>query len=617
MTTQPQKKQKLKHAIQNNLYMLRMIHEICPKLIPLSFLVSFAGFFMWAFSTIIFTQYIFGSADMDKTFGEVLLFLIVYAALNLIIDLLQGWFYQRYRPMHEPEIYYKMHLKLFEKANNADVGCFENAEYFNSYTKAANEAAQRAMSVVYNCSTAVSALLSFLYVTYVMFTINALIGLTAFIPIINHLFISTRVKKLEYDRKMEQVPHERRQAYTDRVFYLQQYAKELRLTGVSGVLQQEFNHSTSAIIRIIRSYQKRLALLTGLRSVFCFQLMFEGSWFIGLILVMITKTISVSDFAVIVNAVVSMSWMMMDFSNALSGIFEDALYTDNLKTFLNYQSNIPEDWDGLDVPEQVQTLELRDVSFHYQGGDRDVVRHLNLTLSAGQIISLVGNNGSGKSTLVKLIMRLYDPTGGVILLNGVDIRKFNLKQYRALIGATFQDFQIFSLSVSDNVTMGNQTYAHLSDPAADALRQSGAYDRICQLPDNMQTTLTKEFDDEGINLSIGEAQKVAIARAFAKRACILLLDEPSSALDPIAEHTMFENFYKLCKGCCGPPKLSLFISHRLSSATVADCVYLMQNGEIIESGAHAQLLAQNGVYTEMFRRQAEHYALGGDVHAAQ
>ena len=520
MTTQPQKKQKLKHAIQNNLYMLRMIHEICPKLIPLSFLVSFAGFFMWAFSTIVFTQYIFGSADMDKTFGEVLLFLIVYAALNLIIDLLQGWFYQRYRPMHEPEIYYKMHLKLFEKANNADVGCFENAEYFNSYTKAANEAAQRAMSVVYNCSTAVSALLSFLYVTYVMFTINVFVGLMAFIPIINHLFISTRVKKLEYDRKMEQVPHERRQAYTDRVFYLQQYAKELRLTGVSGVLQQEFNHSTSAIIRIIRSYQKRLALLTGLRSVFCFQLMFEGSWFIGLILVMITKTISVSDFAVIVNAVVSMSWMMMDFSNALSGIFEDALYTDNLKTFLNYQSNIPEDWDGLDVPEQVQTLELRDVSFHYQGSDRDVVRHLNLTLSAGQIISLVGNNGSGKSTLVKLIMRLYDPTGGVILLNGVDIRKFNLKQYRALIGATFQDFQIFSLSVSDNVTMGNQTYAHLSDPAADALRQSGAYDRICQLPDNMQTTLTKEFDDEGVNLSIGEAQKVAIARAFAKRACI-------------------------------------------------------------------------------------------------
>lgn len=206
MTTQLQKKQKLKHAVQNNLYMLRMIHEICPKLVPLSFLVSFAGFFMWAFSTIVFTQYIFGSADMDKTFSEVLLFLMVYAALNLVTDLLQGWFYQRYRPMHEPEIYYKMHLKLFEKANNADVGCFENAEYFDSYTKAANEAAQRAMSVVHNCSTAVSALLSFLYVTYVMFTINVFIGLTAFIPIINHLFISTRVKKLEYDRKMEQIP---------------------------------------------------------------------------------------------------------------------------------------------------------------------------------------------------------------------------------------------------------------------------------------------------------------------------------------------------------------------------------------------------------------------------
>ena len=228
------------------------------------------------------------------------------------------------------------------------------------------------------------------------------------------------------------------------------------------------------------------------------------------------------------------------------------------------------------------------------------------SLRAGEIVSLVGHNGSGKSSLVKLMMRLYDPTAGSILLNGVDIREFCLRDYRALIGATFQDYQIFSLSVEANVLMGNPTSGGPS-AVEEALRQSGAIEFVEALPKGIQTILTREFDDEGANLSGGQQQKIAVARSFAKQSSILLLDEPSSALDPVAEHELMQNFIALCRDQRGGGKISVFISHRLSSSTVADRVYLLEGGRIVEQGTHEQLMAAKGGYAAMFEKQAEHY----------
>ncbi len=305
--------------------------------------------------------------------------------------------------------------------------------------------------------------------------------------------------------------------------------------------------------------------------------------------------------------------MLFSFTDSLNAAYQNALYAENLKAFLAYESKLPEDWEGIPVPEQIESLELRNVSFQYPEQAKEgtyALHNMSCTFRAGERTALVGHNGSGKSTLIKLLMRLYDPTEGTILLNGIDIRKFNLQAYRALIGTTFQDFELFSISVLENVIMEKLETPEQRERATAALEKSGVLSEIEKLDKGVDTILTREFDDNGVILSGGQAQKVAVARSFAKDAPIILLDEPSSALDPIAEYTMYETIMALCKpGRSGKAqeKLAVIISHRLSSAAMADTVILLQEGELKEQGTHLELMEQRGIYANMFLKQAESY----------
>jgi ATP-binding cassette subfamily B protein len=231
---------------------------------------------------------------------------------------------------------------------------------------------------------------------------------------------------------------------------------------------------------------------------------------------------------------------------------------------------------------------------------------ISFTLHKGERIALVGSNGSGKTTLVKLLLRLYDASEGEILMDGVNIKEYDLKGYRDCFGTVFQDFKMFSLSVKDNVLLRPSVDGD-DQRVKDALVESGAYGRVERMEKGIDTILTREFDDKGENLSVGEQQKLSLARVFADRTPFVLLDEPSSALDPIAEYKMFENMMRATEG-----RSVIFISHRLSSAVLADRVLLMDGGTVAECGTHAELLAKNGIYADMFRRQAENY-LGSEV----
>ena len=247
-------------------------------------------------------------------------------------------------------------------------------------------------------------------------------------------------------------------------------------------------------------------------------------------------------------------------------------------------------------------LELKGVSFCYEGAEKPTLRHINMKILAGQKIALVGHNGAGKSTLVKLLMRLYDVTEGEILLDGINIKEYQAKGYRSLFGTIFQDFKVFAATVAENVLLKPVTNQMEKERVKEALQESGIYKKIQTFPNGMDSILTKEFDEDGILMSGGESQKLAIARVFAKDSSIAILDEPSSALDPISEYEVFENMMKACKG-----KTVIFVSHRLSSATLADRIYMMEDGEIIEEGNHQELIEKNGKYAEMFFKQAEKY----------
>ncbi|MBO4290592.1 MAG: ATP-binding cassette domain-containing protein, partial [Lachnospiraceae bacterium] len=232
-----------------------------------------------------------------------------------------------------------------------------------------------------------------------------------------------------------------------------------------------------------------------------------------------------------------------------------------------------------------------------------------LEFRGGKTYALVGHNGAGKTTLIKLLLRFYDPTEGRILLNGRDIREYNLKKYRALFATAFQDHRMFSMSVTDNVLMGEAVSEEQKEESVrKALQLAGVYDKVASLPAGPATTLTHEFDDEGAVLSGGEFQKIVVARAFVKKCPFKIFDEPSSALDPIAEYELFENIYNSCR-----ENTLVFISHRLSSVQNADWVYLLEGGSVKEEGNHRMLMEKKGIYADMYTKQAKNYlAISGE-----
>ncbi|MBQ5312131.1 MAG: ABC transporter ATP-binding protein [Oscillospiraceae bacterium] len=244
-------------------------------------------------------------------------------------------------------------------------------------------------------------------------------------------------------------------------------------------------------------------------------------------------------------------------------------------------------------------FEFRHVWFRYPGTEQYVLRDINLKWRIGEKMALVGKNGSGKTTLVKLLCRLYDPVRGEITLNGIDIRKYDYDDYMALFSVVFQDSGLFSFSIAGNVAASSD---HDPDKVEDCVRKSGLSERLDTLPDGIDTYLYKDFDENGVEISGGEAQKLCLARAVYKGAPFIILDEPTSALDPVSEHEIYTGFNRIVG-----TRTAIYISHRLSSCRFCDEITVMDNGEIAERGSHDELLAHNGHYAKLWSAQAEYY----------
>ena len=245
---------------------------------------------------------------------------------------------------------------------------------------------------------------------------------------------------------------------------------------------------------------------------------------------------------------------------------------------------------------------FEDVSFRYPGAEKDVISHFSTTFHPGETVVLVGINGAGKTTLIKLMTRLYDPTEGRILLDGVDIREYDVKALYDLFGIVFQDFSKWAVTAEENITFGDIEAAYSKDKVEEAAHQSAAAPFIEELPKGYDTPLMRYFEESGIELSIGQWQKLSVARAFYKNADILILDEPTASLDALAEQAIYDQFAHLSQN-----KITVLVSHRLSSATTADKILVLNHGELVEEGTHRELMEKQGVYHELFSTQAKHY----------
>lgn len=596
-------------TIKNNMYALKMMLRISKGRVIYIFVRSLFDYASWVFYSLVFIKFLVGSLETGRSFGQIMTFLLVSALVFAVPAAMDAWFEGLYRHKSDADIFEKVNRLLFEKATRVELECYENTEFYNRFTLAMQGSNERLVGVVQNISRIISSLAAAVFSLVYMFSIDRFVIIFVLGPVIGNFVFSRRLHKVQYKHDRENAPYSRRIDYVNRTVYLADYAKEIRMTPVFSVLKKLYMEGYSGIIQKINAYRRREGALALTANIFTFVIIFQGVMFYSMYRTLVTKSIGISDFAVLFSAMSTVAWIVIGASREITQGFENSLYISNLRTFLEYEPVIDENQEGKHpaVPERrgAEEIAFRGVSFTYRGQEEPTLKNINVSVRRGEKIAIVGPNGSGKTTFIKLLTRLYDASAGGVFYNGTNVKELNLREYRRLYGMAFQDYQVFSLTVAENVLMRKPVCEADYQAAREALTRAGVYDRIQKLPKGMDTVLTREFDGDGAVLSGGELQKIAVARALAGKYSVAVFDEPSSSLDPMAEYRLYESIMEACAD-----KTVIFISHRLSAACLADRIFLFKDGQIAEEGSHEQLMRENGSYADMFRRQAENYRTG-------
>ena len=496
------------------------------------------------------------------------------------------------------------HIKMMiiKKAKTIDQESFDRPEFYEKLENASREAGMRPIGIITSTFSVVSASISVVSFIAVLGTLSPwapAIILVASLPaaIVNYLY---RNRNFWYMRRHSK---ERRELnYYSSVLTNKDLVKEVKVLGLGDTFIHKYENVFVRYFKGIRSLVIREGITQTLVGLLTATINFVLFAFIAYNVVFHQGQIG--DYSLYTGALTSIAGFVTTIVNATARIYEGTLFVDNMMTFMKEKPKIVSLLPEGKKPEIgiEHILELRGVSFAYPGSPREVIRNVNLTLRSGESTVLVGLNGAGKTTLIKLIMRLYDPTSGVILLDGRDIREYQPEEYYNLFGIIFQDFAKFAVTARENIQFGDIDSEHTEERVSEACRDGGADAFVGELPLKLDTPLTRMFEETGTELSGGQWQKLSIARAFYKNSDILILDEPTASLDPLAEADVFERFNALSEG-----KIALFISHRLSGAVEADNIIVLEHGTIVEHGSHKELMALGGKYYTLFSTQAKRY----------
>jgi ATP-binding cassette subfamily B protein len=405
---------------------------------------------------------------------------------------------------------------------------------------------------------------------------------------------------LGYGLAFRQTPVKREMDYLRYLAVSKESAKELKVFGLHRYLTDRFSTLADRIFSENVGLARRRFLASS------FLTLVSTAGYYGAYIYVVSETlrgrISVGTLQFLAGSIAAASLNLQSIFSAFSGIADQSLFLSDLLSFLGLQPTIRSKQNGLSCPRPMRWgIEFRNVSFAYPGTRRLVLRNLDLTLNPGERIALIGENGEGKTTIVKLLTRLYDPTEGAIYLDGVDLREYDLDDYNSQIAVIFQDFMRYDMTARENIAIGQVTESHNLQEVVAAAQKSRADDVVRKLEAGYEQMLGRRFDG-GVDLSGGEWQKIALARAYLRDAQILILDEPTASLDAKSEQEVFRQFAELTQN-----KLSLLISHRFSTVRMADRIVVLENGRIAEEGHHDQLMARDGRYAQMFDLQASSY----------
>ncbi|MDB9371945.1 ABC transporter ATP-binding protein [Nodularia sphaerocarpa] len=539
------------------------------------------------------------TTDPLQTFRQLLILIFIAGFVALVQNICQSLSGLTNTAQSQIVIDY-IHEQLHNKSIAVDLEYYENSQYYNALHRAQQQASYIPTRILQNLVQIAQSAISLVAMGVLLISLHWGIGLILLITAIPILLVRIKYAGKTFEQQKLLTSKEREAAYFNFMLTSLHYAKELRLLGLGNLFRTRFQKLRHHIrqeklkLEIQRSLKQIIAqggttlVIFALLAVMAYQTL-QGAITLGSLIMY---------YQAFQRGQVSLSQLL----SSLAELYENSLFLTNLFEFLDLKPNVTEPPLPKLVPSQFKTgIQFNHVRFRYPGSTRPVLEDINFHIAPGEIIALVGENGAGKTSLIKLLCRLYDPTEGNITIDGINIRDFATTDLRQKISVIFQDYVQYHLTAKENIWLGNLDVVPESQQIEKAARDAGADVVISQLPQGYDTMLGKWFEG-GEELSIGQWQKVALARAFLRDAPIIILDEPSSALDPQAEAEIFEKFRQVVKG-----KIAILISHRLSTVKMADKVFVIANGKISEGGSHDELMQNRGNYARLFETQAKHY----------
>lgn len=574
-------------------------------------------------------KYIYECIEKGIDYRKLAWMVTAFCLIHIVIHLTSAG-HAYYVRISEMKIYRYIFGKVICKAKTLGIRQYETPEFYDRFSRALDECLEYGWWGMRFFTWGIGRLAGAMTAMGIVVSVDPLLLLFAIPPVCGSLYFGVLQSREEFMLRREATPGKRQMEYAKRVFYEKKYAGELRLYPMAPVLFRQHQEGYEQRYEVNRLHRSRIVRYRALETLVFVGLVTLGSYLYITYCLKISGVPAAAPYMAMISAIGYVSEVVGDGITFFSEAGKRCLYMDNLRDFLEYEpeelregraalgdagEERKEGREGWRQPgKDMGELSLERVTYTYPGSDRPVLENLSVQIHSGEHVALVGENGAGKTTLMKLLMGLYPLTQGQILAGGHPITEYRQQEYRDCFGTVFQDFQIFALSLAENVLMRSPEGEQEERLVEEALCRAGFGDVLERLPKGIYTMLTKEFDEEGFVCSGGQAQKIAIARVFAKNPAIVILDEPSSALDPIAEYNMYRNMMEASQG-----KTVFFISHRMSSARMADRILFLEQGRIVEEGSHQELMAKNGRYAAMFRLQAQNYqdTMGGVLYETE
>lgn len=593
-------------VLKNQIFLWKLCFKTCPLYMLYHLYDAFRYQGVIFLEHVLGIRYVLKCAEFHEPFTKALFYIGLILFLNILQIIPDGFFIYGWQFKYKPRLYRALKEEMFKKASEIDLYCYDDPAYYNDFVLSVSQSEAAIDRFLELLNMAMQAI-TVLFTTGIFYIMTDPIGIAfVFASFILRFVVSKKLNKVNYENRLAVNPHMRKRDYVSRVFYLKDFAKELRLHPNAGAqLEEEFAEANDNIIKEHKKVAVKRVCFQFLKDYGVGDFLIDGLYITYLVYkAAVLHTVNYSDAVILFNRTGSLRGSMSRFADLGPKAHENSMFVDKIRAFLNYEPRLKNN-EGDAVPEGAGELKLEHVTFKYSESGRKVLDDISLSVKPGEHIAIVGYNGAGKTTLIKLLMRLYDPTSGSISYHGRNITELCPNDYHKRIGVVFQDYQMFGANLAENVVMDDLPKDELDTRAPQitaALTDAGFAQKLARLPAGLFTQVTTEFDKKGVDFSGGESQKVAISRAFYKKADILIMDEPSSALDPIAEYELNKAMESAAKG-----KTVFYISHRLSTTRDADRIIMLERGRIIEEGTHTELLARNGKYAEMWNAQAGKY----------